>query len=234
MSKRHQYIAGHTPILPNPETDPDCIFYAPLTEGDLTDHKSGISWIPFKKNNYADGSATWDANMGAYKFYRQGGNQGQSGQWVGLNLGLNFTNWGFSTVIRMACVDNQYDYTERSLMLGGYKVDSTGKFVSGGANSQIVPKSQDAIPPLTNTFYTIVCIYNSTADGGMGYSMLDGVVKFSYASFTIHRNGGNDALLNSQICIGKDDNNVRQQTNVWCKDIRIYNRVLTLDEIRSL
>lgn len=60
MSRRHYKKLEQQPLPPFYE---NLVFWAPLTEGDLTDHISGASLVANQ-----NASITWDSAEGAYKF----------------------------------------------------------------------------------------------------------------------------------------------------------------------
>lgn len=63
MSKRHYNIeqGGWNPL-----TDPTLIFYAPMSNGDLTDHISGNSLTMVNQSK-----VTWDSNVGMYRVQKE-------------------------------------------------------------------------------------------------------------------------------------------------------------------
>lgn len=63
-----------------------CVFYAPLTNGDLTDHISGQPLV------VTNGTVTWDSVENAYKFYGPNTLNTYIAHWQNLNLNLDTSN----------------------------------------------------------------------------------------------------------------------------------------------
>lgn len=202
------------------DVEGDLIFYAPLTNGDLTDHVSGVSATFGSDPN---GSVTWDSNVGAYHFYKMG--TGQSCYWDGLNLGLDLTNNKVNDTITVefdiySTIDptgnnnwNAESIWRRAVIMGAY--------TSTSQNTYFLPVSwtiyQD---PLTQSdkwqHVTSICSNNTTT------SSIDGVNANSITSESISRNVGTltPSYVNNYISIGKNDNNSRF-IDAYIKNIKI-------------
>lgn len=81
MSRRHYVESGGAPA--------NMIFYAPLTENDLTDHISGET---LRTNRT---SVTWNTTHNMYDIQKSGAG---SAYFQNLNLGLPFTSSDYSQV----------------------------------------------------------------------------------------------------------------------------------------
>lgn len=67
-----------------------CVFYAPLTEGDTTDHISGQQLI------MSNGTFTWNRNKQAYQFNGPGSIKQYIASWNNLDMDLDVNNFGGS------------------------------------------------------------------------------------------------------------------------------------------
>lgn len=81
MRQAHYVESGGAPA--------NLIFYAPLTENDLTDHISGAGML------FTSTTHTWNATHGMYEFKKSGTGKAY---WSGLDLGLPFTSSDYSNV----------------------------------------------------------------------------------------------------------------------------------------
>ena len=103
MRREHKDNSGGSQPIPFEE---DLIFYAPLTQGDLTDHVSGTTG-----QLLTDTTMTWDANKGMYLFHTS--NPGYGDSISSSNGGLYFSNVTehTKTNITVAFTAEQYSAT---------------------------------------------------------------------------------------------------------------------------
>ena len=80
---RREHLSS-TRVLPDIPFAEDCIFYAPLTQGDLTDHISSNTLTVL-----SPATCTWDSSKNMYYFnaYNMGG-WNTKFRWSGLDLGI--------------------------------------------------------------------------------------------------------------------------------------------------
>ena len=197
-----------------------CVFYAPLSQGDLTDHISGVT---ASFGSTPNGEVTWDSTIGAYHFYKMG--IGQSCYWNNLDLGLDFTNNQLNDSIRI-----EYDIYSTIDPTGNdnWNAESTwrravvmGAYTSTSQNTYFLPVSwtiyQD---PLTQSskwqHITSICSNNTIT------TSVDGVSANSITSASISRNVGTltPSYVNNYISIGKNDNDSRF-IDAYIKNIKI-------------
>lgn len=199
----------------------DLIFDAPLTQGDLTDHVSGVT---ASFGSTPNGDVTWDSTIGAYHFYKMG--VGQSCYWNNLDLGLDLTNNTVNDNIRVeydiySTIDptgnsnwNAESSWRRAIVLGAYTTTSQNTF--------FLPVSWTIYQSpllLSNTWQHIVSVCaNSTTS-----TSVDNVSASDIPNGNINKNAGTltPSYINNYLSIGKNDNGSRF-IDAYIKNIKIY------------
>ena len=201
------------------------VFYAPLTEGDLTDHISGK--LPSTDSGC---SVTWNSTYNMYQLYCSSGNYMAALRWVGLSLyeaGHNISTDGLTVTARMKFVSqsgNNYSafYACDSLKdtFGQYNNNRAylyvcnARFGTSGVGSDI----NRITTTLTRGGSQNLKFYkNSTLAKSMSWATSD--ISATRAPDTLslcemHTNNTNMTILIS--------------------DVRVYNRVLSASEVAQL
>ena len=200
--------------------DDSVVFYAPLTQGDLTDHISGNTFITTGSGN--GGTATWDANQNAYYFYKSGG-IGQAGRWEGLSLGLD-TNHVVATLI-CDTYGNTNDTWYRGACIGAYSTTNQ--------NTHLFPNVtlETSKGATMKAWHSVVVSY---CDDGYGRIYLDGNL-YNTENVRISRSKGTltPSFINRYVSIGRADGNT-PPTNCYVSNLIILNRALTAEEVQEL
>lgn len=201
--RREYNVIDKEPLPPFAE---NLVFWAPLTEGDLTDHISG------KNLTQTNGTVTWDAAVGAYKFV--GPNRRQLGihiaEWSGLSLGLDVTNLEFTIVFEIYKFSNELTTPAH---LGG-RTFATNLAIGADAN-------------VWNKFCTALERYNGVAHH-YSHQYLNGVDKLTFDRGTSPILGN----VNTNVKVECNDNN--DSRTYYMRNVRIYNRALTAEEVAQL
>lgn len=208
----------------------NCVFYAPLTQGDLSDWISGSVCQKYPTASFA--YMTFDSNIGAYLFYGTISSNGYTADvfsWSGLNMGLFSDNMTLSDVeltLHFWCrVYHANDYTAgRGLPSITHVVDVTHYiYCPNTAAMARYGLSND------NTFHQCV----AKVSGGNVMTYKDGVLQQTY-SFSVVKNGFTNEEANKHVTIDPIFGGRQQSGSSYIKDIRIYNRALTAAEIAQL
>lgn len=194
MRREHRIITGGEIIQP--------VFYAPLTQGDVTDHISGISIGTVSPNN---GSYSWDSSLGAYHFIKNSG-RGGAAAWKGLSMGLY--DGSIRNKIKELTIHFEYYVPTtdanlaRTVFIGGYTNSSTS--VRSGWTGSVA---------------------NQWAVQEGAYSQFG--IGFAYS-------GSNPYVVNQMVSIGMSDTtSSNQKTNCWIRNIVIWNKLLTNQQIQD-
>ena len=231
MSKRHTFEQSGG-------EDPTLVFYAPLTEGDFYDHISGIEM------QSGTGTITWDSNKAAYHFLQASNNRGVVGYWDGLNLDIDIEHWGITMVAEYAAVNNGTDETKyRCVDIGGLQYPL---YNTSGRCMVNPPLHLANYGTTTKEMHKLAIKW---ATSGQAYLFAQGYRSNEwkkpeevYASWTglssqcnIFKRDTNvsDDWIKTRVSIGRCQGSP-QVTNIWVRNIRIYNRELTVSEIISL
>lgn len=205
MRREYGMIGGGEDTPPFAE---NLVFWAPLKHGDLKDHISGVDPI-----SDSGCSITWDAAKQMYKFYAYGAEK-SAANYNGVRLGLsnNSPLTMFIILEEVALIGNNYEG-----MIG------TPRYVAGSASLYMrhYAFSQSSQPIRELNRYVLV--YN----GSTFKSYKNGaLVATNNISDTIR-------LTNNivQICLLPRNNT---SYTFYAYDARIYNRVLTDQEIAQL
>jgi hypothetical protein len=200
------------PVVPFAE---DLVFYAPLTEGDLTDHISGVTGV-----ERTGGTLTYDSNAEMYHIYSEGDSSSSKG-------GLYFGDW------------QAFDASNGITMyIYAQEVPSE---ISGNSFSAII--SIPLLTANTSTVY--ICNYRytnktyyqqfiQTASKLVVVWNTDGSVSY-YRDGTFVRTDTGWTGRSPFTCITIGQLHTRNtKYGLLFKDARVYNRALTAQEVAQL
>lgn len=194
------------------------VFYAPLSQDDRSDHVSGTS---FKNSDVNNGSATWDGGIGAYKFYKASG-RGGAVLWNNLDMGINLSTLGI-TLFFNVMFNAQ---TTRSPLLGGYVTNNNGIRWNGIINTEFVKT--------LGVWQKWLFVGNEPTSTGIEI-YLNGVYSSSRGNQIVRVRGTGDSFLNTMVSIGTSDTTgSTQATNIYAKNILVWNKALTQEEIEKV
>ncbi|MCR4964872.1 MAG: LamG domain-containing protein [Bacteroidales bacterium] len=203
MSRRHNILTGED----LPPFSENLVFWAPLTQGDLTDHVSGVTLsVPY-------GSVTWDAGSQGYKIYGPNSAKKYVGAWMNLSLGFDITNLGYTLSFEL------YSWSAVWIIpacLGGR---TFAQNVNIGATNNTWQRITNVLEP-----YDGVNVHYS-------HQYLNGVDKFPYSRGTSPVAGNSSTNLQVELNT-RGDNNLNY-TYVM-RNITIYNRALSASEVAQL
>lgn len=216
MSKRHSEI-----IKPSS----DLVFYAPLTNGDLTDHVSGT--VATQDNNT---TIEWDSDKGMYYLTSDPGNTNSQHlkeyylsplAWRSLTQ-VPMTG-DFTMVITARCKYSSHKYSAFMITPDWHAI---GKFVC--ATSLAPVRGSKQATDTTEHRLAVVSTDNGLSAPHRAY-YCDGVyvttITESYSTISTEIDHATVA-----ICMANDE----RYFQMWARDARIYNRALTPAEIQNL
>lgn len=199
----------------------NCIFYAPLTQGDLTDHISGIN---ASYGNHPNGSVEWDSNVGAYHFYKNGA--GQACCWDGLNLGFDLTadNKVIDNILVELDIYSSVDPTGNNYWNGEScwrRALVFGAYATGTHNTYFLPIPWEIYSGSfikTNQWQHI----SSKKVGQIVTCWIDDIQISAVAEKVSSNAGGlTPSYVSSKISVGKNDNSSRY-IDVYLKNLKIF------------
>ncbi len=202
MSRRHITPSGGEPLPPYSE---NLVFWAPLTEGDLTDHVSGASM------SVNSGTVTWDTS-GGYKCVGPLRNNTYIAAWNELSLGFDITNLQFTTTYEIFYFSSPYTIP---VCLGGRTF------------------AQNIDLQLTNYKWQRIANVLEPYDGvNLHYShqYVDGIDKNRISRGTSPITGN----VNTNVRVELNTTPNYGSRTYIIRDIRIYNRALTASEVAQL
>lgn len=208
---------------PLPPFAENLVFWAPLTEGDLTDHISGVS-----PTTDAGCSVTWDANKGMYKLRCYSSSNysyvAALHYVVGEIIDLNTLNRdGFTITLFMQEISYSGNHYSAYASANGLKEvfgsgsvanDNAYMYVCGARFSGTTVKQDNRITVVCNN-QVIRYYYNGVLSLESGWSFIN----------------DKSGIYSISVC-QKHSNNT--EMTIFAKDVRIYNRALTASEVAQL
>ncbi len=212
----------------------DCVFYAPLVQGDTTDHISGTNITV--NNNYA--SLTYDSIEAAYLFNATTAGYYSKFYWDNLNLGIiheDRTDNVYTVLCEMKIVSATQKAQLRALPIAG---------ILNGRSNYVFGFFSDL-----RTFYGVTSTTGNIPDGGVWrkYAIVKNFGLTDSCTYYVDLTAGSvntgyceksssltfqDA--NRRVTVMSDYNNNNQIGKVYLRNIVIYNRALTAAEIAQL
>ena len=201
------------------------VFYAPLTEGDLTDHISGKS-----PSTDSGCSVTWNSTYNMYQLYCYGGDYRAALRWVGLSL---------------------YD-TGHNIRTDGLTVTANIKFISQSGNNYSAFYACDSLKDTfgqyaSNRAYLYLCNARFGTSGvgsdinrlttALSYGGSNNLKFYKNSSLATSMNWGASEISASRapdtlgLC-ERHTNNTNM--TILISDVRVYNRVLSASEVGQL
>lgn len=210
----------------------DLIFYAPLTQGDLTDHISGAVGTPYSENGtiYSD-NLTWDTIENAYKFHTNKMYQ----------HGARFSVPNFAELIStihsddtiwccdVKCSNQNCCY---ALDIGYAKSGDTGNRDYGYTPAHLVRVGSFVFD---NDWHHVVFGFNYSAHEIWAY--VDKILRENTTSYAISSKVFKPNWTNNMkkyISLGVNQDSYQGEITMWIKDMRLYNRDFTTAELASL
>lgn len=220
MRREHIIIGGSEPMPPFVE---NLVFWAPMTENDVTDHISGTSPTSDTGCSY-----TWDANKGMYLCETTGSSSSLNAAmiWTGLNLNIapadsqQYTITGvFEWVLGGGSYNGKYfcymacnNYHNQS--------PTTIRYSNGDVEDE-------GISPTTVGIHRLTII----ADNSNG---LKKMIRYEDTRLTTNKsNWGGFRTAPTSVAVGQFLNGVTSG-KIYAKDIRVYNRALSASEVAQL
>lgn len=196
------------------------VFYAPLTEGDLTDHISGNTL------NYTQG-LSWDSAMSMYKF-------GKVAQTYEMYYDVNLVGIvGDYTLVCEFKPEETHRYNYPSvLILGSYA--QSDEWRPGIVSNSSDTSGERAMQRMRIWTYSIQTqtakVYMINGQGECEY-LCDYGGPTNTICIPDNWNSSNKCRTRVSVCPKRDHNDT---IAAWIKDIRIYNRFFTPEEIAQL
>lgn len=201
------------------------VFYAPLSEGDLTDHVSGNTF-----HTVGNATVVFDSNIGMYLFKK-------SGQayviCTGLELGLNESSSDFANLnctLYFKCyftTANTGTQNASMVSLGDYYLH---RFPNVSFSNFTNKRRLSSYNLCVNTYYSIAIVFTNGVcslyvDSNLTDYPNNGTYSW-YDSFDFTKIN-DSVLINAGNWSGNDGGG-------YYKDVRVYNRALTAQEVAQL
>ena len=210
MRRQHNNVSstppGPTPGIPFAE---DLIFYAPLTEGDLTDHISGVTGT----NN--GGNITWNSTKQMY-FIQSAATGGASFPGGLKFVGTENINGPFTM------------YAQVETTYAGYNGSAYGCYVTVLNSSKYVYLATYEVNGLNNDLTVGKVAYSFDFNTNPNSKLyLNGTLTYSKNS------GATNSAIFNEVHVGGLGNN-NYSLDFYVKDVRIYKRALSASEIQYI
>lgn len=214
MRREHAIIGGGAPLPPFAE---NLVFWASLTEGDLTDHVSSL--VP-----NGQGTATWDAQKSMYLLDSTQNNQWKAALRYTKNGGFPINSIdGHSIYLRIQLISNTTDYEVFAACTSIYIRNNGWSSLKEcfGYINQVVSGVQ--VDGQTHS----VCF---TAKAGEWKCYTDGLLVYTGQGYTAAQQENPPTQLD--VCATNTGSNRR--IKLYARDVRLYNRILTASEVAQL
>lgn len=213
MSRRHISPSGGEPLPPYSE---NLVFWAPLTEGDLTDHISGL--VP-----NVQGSATWDANKGMYLLDSTQNNQRKAALRYTKSGGFDIncqTGWTLFGIFEK--VSSTWNYNAIMACTSIYL-----RNVGWSTNKECFIYVNELLTGVLSGIHKI-CIATTNGVGAVNV-YVDGVLVYTGDGYSASQMSNPPTQVD--ICASNSNSN---RICEYAKDVRVYNRKLTASEVAQL
>lgn len=218
MRKEHlNTVSEDIPFVEN------LIFHTPLTEGDLTDHVSGVSPTP------GTGGCTWDSAYDAYRIFTTA--EYQHCLIYNIPDGIDFKsseNYNFSIYTKIFI--NSYNGTiDYAILYDGINWPTSNNSYSIGETHRYNTSTDN---PITKNAWHEICMarYEDNTFFYVDKALSRTTQTSQYAAFNI-----SDAVAKNKhknLAVGTSIYNYK--FNIYIKDLRIYDRALSASEIVQL
>lgn len=214
MRREHAFQSNGETLPPFAE---NLVFWAPLTQGDITDHISGI--IPT-----IQGSATWDSSKGMYLL-----DSTQNSQW---KAALQYTKPGGFNI---NCNDGWSMYAEVAIL------SSTWNYNALFACTSVYLRNNGWSANKQCFSYSNPLVVDEPNQNGMLHKLVftakAGDVKYYKDSQLVSQAAGYTAAQQTNpptqvdVCASNTNSN---RIRMYARDVRLYNRNLTASEVAQL
>ena len=215
MSRRHYFQSGAP--LPDVPFAKNLVFYAPLTEGDLTDHVSGVA-----ATVASTATVQWDSAKGMYHIYTGVGGSSSYLKTISWDNLPNLTSFPNGITLYLEC-------EEVSGECSGNSYAGTMSVASMSSSTQDVAYICNYRYTNVTGFYTLVphakLAYTLTSSGSCIWYK-DGVSVRTASGWT-------NRIFNGSISVCQLHRN-NTKYGIYAKDVRVYNRVLSASEVAQL
>lgn len=217
MIREHIIIGGSEPMPPFVE---NLVFWAPMTENDVTDHISGTS-----PASDTDCSATWDSAKGMYLLVTTGSSSSLNAAliWSNLNLNINAASSQQYTITGVfEFVSMQGNDYSCYIACNNYRNQShtTIRYTNGD-----VRDAGYSAP--TTGIHRLTVIADNSSGLKRYYRYTDANCVTTLSNWSGFRTAP-DSIAACQLL----NNNIAM--SIYAKDIRIYNRALSASEVAQL
>ena len=199
------------------------VFYAPLTEGDLTDHVSRTSMVDGNRGTYI-----WDSEKKMYLFSFTNSSSGTVGYWD-VNLRMSTIETQSYTLFCKIICDDVSSGRPYVFGLGNFDMSNSykpsvcaGHYYGRNSNQKIESISYIAAvrDGLQGKLYYYPCVNNQWDESSTGTHMSN------------PENWNNINLCGSRVCVCIRRDNFAPK--FWIKDARVYNRALSAQDLAQL
>lgn len=219
MSKRHHNESDYIEWLKSM----GCIFYAPLSENDTTDKISGVNGSVQYSN-----SVTWDTDKNMYLFSKNNSYSPSQGIMVYSGLNLDFPNL------------NNVEFTllyDINVKVGGYHPSASpnispkwiAPIVLG--ERKVIINMENSNPSLNSNYKMGVIFPNHNSGKHISKWYVNGsqTSSFTYTSAMV-----GDYTIRDRVYINYCNSNAYTGCQFYLKDMMIFNKELTINEIRKI
>lgn len=207
--------------LPNVPFAENLVFYAPLTQGDLTDHISGVSPV-----QQSDTSISWDSSKGMYLLESNPGRRDYYVSPLYYDIDVPITDIGNITM----CIDviNVYMGNQYCPHICIPSWSDCGKSYTSAWTREILYNSTVGV------LYRYVVLANFNYDNNQGYIYFYKNGQYSHSRNCNEWTGSNKKPLYNRNTVAITMANDTDSFKIYAKNARIYNRRMTASEIAQL
>lgn len=222
MSRRHYKKLEQQPLPPFYE---NLVFWAPLTEGDLTDHISGVE-LKHTDESYVK----WDSSMNAYQFFKK-----RKPDYNGWDTSILFDAVNFPkglkkeatqgytiTALCKRSYTQSYNYPPY-VVLGLYTTNDVWRPCIAFSNLE---------PSSTKEQWGRRTFLRNADGNSKSYFNTQLITQGTDGNLASYISQNTDVLNYIGVNLDRDGKDKNQ--NPWIADIRIYNRALTAEEVAQL
>lgn len=230
---KREHIKNGGSIQPTIPFAENLVFYAPLTQGDLTDHISG-SELQVKEYTGATGTISFDQDKQMYYFFHNyvKGYCFTKYKWTGLSMGLvpnNPSSSNLHCTIFFKYIDETFPIVNNK----SYSRFNPSLFYVEGLNNYVYAGSIDEKTSFISYFDHTLKDCALVVNGTTTYFYIDHVLVATKNSLWL-ANGQTYNSINNRLSIYPIHDATTHGGAGWMKDIRVYNRALSANEIAQL
>lgn len=212
-------------LLDNPQLDPSIVFYAPLGQGDTTDHISGndVTVDSYGALSWNNSESAWYFNGSYYGYYSK-----SLFAWKNLDMGIFSSS---TTAANVVFTISAKIKVQSANDIGTSRFIPSFSYVQDGSHYLYAFASRGAFwnASIDGQWHE----YTLRVSNGSAECMLDGVLKNTY-SMSMSQSGFVVADTDNYLAVYSLFNANKFGGSAYIKNVIVYNRALTDAEIAQL